>query len=508
MDKLISSGSKVLNRLLSISVVCLCVAFFAAFLYVVLNRLFFPYDLEWIEGGVADHVYRVVHGLPLYCEPTLEYTPFVYTPLYYYLSALLSLVTGMGFVPLRLLSITCTMISFYIAGRFVYNETHSWFSTVVTIGLFAASYSMTACWFDVGRVDNLMLMFLLGAVYFIRYHETYKGIIVSGVLFVLAFLSKQQITFAFASMLVFLVIQDWKKSLVLLVTFVTSLIVIVLLLDAIYDGWFSFYVFTLSVNVFGDTLNLNKLQEFIKVDIASNTAYALIVICSAALVTRFGDKRKLLFYIFFVIGMILGVIPNRIINGGAVNSAVPAFIAISILTGISVFVLSKYAKSKHSYPEIICLATNIILLLVFVSGVYDPRKVIPVVTGQDNRSKIVELMKTTDGEVFCPSYGYLPTKAGKTMSASLSSFYDIITSADSYQKQKMTDAFLYRLKTHYYSLIILDQYSFNLMKRDWVDVSEYYSLSPVTEDLKISNFPIRTIHDDTLVFIPNDSNTQ
>ena len=57
------------------------------FLTVVLLRIRYPYELEWIEGGILQHVQRVVAGKPLYVPPTLEWTPLIYGPLYYYVSA-------------------------------------------------------------------------------------------------------------------------------------------------------------------------------------------------------------------------------------------------------------------------------------------------------------------------------------------------------------------------------------------------------------------------------------
>jgi hypothetical protein len=508
MKNLISKCGNILNKVLVISLVTICVGFIIMFLYVVINRMFFPYDLEWIEGGVADHIYIVLHNLPLYGEPSLDHTAFVYPPIYYYITSLVASVIGMSFIPLRLVSVLSTILSMIIIGRFVFLETNKCFGVVISIGIYAASYSMANYWYDVGRVDSLMLSFLLIAMYLIKFHKSYKGIVMAGIFFAFAFLTKQEILFAFISMFAYVLIFSWRKAIVLLSVSTLIIVFSVILLDYLYNGWFSYYAFSLSVNVVRDTINISKLMEFIKLDMLSNCGFAFIIIGMAALILKPNDKRRVFFYVFFVIGMIVGVIPNRIINGGALNSSAPAFAAVSVLTGIAVIKVINYLKIHMKQSGLISSSIYSLIIALLLCAVYDLREAMPIVNGDDNRTRIVSLMRSTDGEVFSPSYGYLPTMAGKTMSASLSSFYDIITSADSYQKQKITDKFLYRLKTHYYSMIILDQYSFNLMKRDWVDVSEYYSLSPVTEDLKLYNFPIKTIHDDTLVFIPNDSNTQ
>lgn len=46
-----------------------------AFLYVATRRIGHPYDLEWMEGGVYEHVARVLEGRELYVAPSLDLTP-------------------------------------------------------------------------------------------------------------------------------------------------------------------------------------------------------------------------------------------------------------------------------------------------------------------------------------------------------------------------------------------------------------------------------------------------
>lgn len=53
-------------------------------------RVLYPFELEWMEGATVEHVLRVMEGRPLYVEPSLEFVPFVYTPLYAWLGALAS----------------------------------------------------------------------------------------------------------------------------------------------------------------------------------------------------------------------------------------------------------------------------------------------------------------------------------------------------------------------------------------------------------------------------------
>ncbi len=75
-------------------------AYLALYLLLVWLRVRHPFELEWMEGACVDHVLRVLSGRPLYTEPRLEWVPFIYTPLFYYVSAAVAKVVGAGFLPL------------------------------------------------------------------------------------------------------------------------------------------------------------------------------------------------------------------------------------------------------------------------------------------------------------------------------------------------------------------------------------------------------------------------
>ena len=76
------------------------------FAYAVSHRLLYPHELEWMEGALADHAARVADGLPLYCEPSAEHVPFLYSPLLFWLGGL-GMTFGLdGIVALRLVALS------------------------------------------------------------------------------------------------------------------------------------------------------------------------------------------------------------------------------------------------------------------------------------------------------------------------------------------------------------------------------------------------------------------
>src|SRR3954471_7930841 len=98
-------------------------AFVLMYLYIALGRLSYPFDLEWMEGSMVHHVARVLAGQPIYAPPTLEFTAFLYPPLYYYVSAAVARVTGLGFTPLRLVSLASSVAVFWFMGALAKRET-------------------------------------------------------------------------------------------------------------------------------------------------------------------------------------------------------------------------------------------------------------------------------------------------------------------------------------------------------------------------------------------------
>jgi 4-amino-4-deoxy-L-arabinose transferase-like glycosyltransferase len=124
----------------------------------------YPFDLEWLEGATADHVQRILTGQKIYVPPSLAFTPFLYPPLYYYVSAAVSFVTGMSLLPLRLVSMASSLGCFWLVYRLVARETGRRYAGIVARGMFAATYRIGGAWLDLAR-DSLFLLLFLGAVY-------------------------------------------------------------------------------------------------------------------------------------------------------------------------------------------------------------------------------------------------------------------------------------------------------------------------------------------------------
>jgi hypothetical protein len=75
------------------------------------GRLSYPYDLEWMEGGMLAHAWRIQRWLPVYVEPNPDWIPYIYPPGYPALLAALSTVTGLSMGLGRAVSVFGTLAS-------------------------------------------------------------------------------------------------------------------------------------------------------------------------------------------------------------------------------------------------------------------------------------------------------------------------------------------------------------------------------------------------------------
>ena len=86
------------------------------------GRAGFPLDLEWMEGGMLVPAQRIAAGQGIYVKPSLDFVPYLYTPLYPALLALLSLLFPLGYLLGRLVSLLAFSSALVLLGLCVAGE--------------------------------------------------------------------------------------------------------------------------------------------------------------------------------------------------------------------------------------------------------------------------------------------------------------------------------------------------------------------------------------------------
>lgn len=153
-------------------------------------RLGHPFDLEWMEGGVLVHAWRLAAGEPIYVEPSPDFVPMIYPPGYPALLAALGGVFGLGHPLGRAVSLLGTLAAAAALVWFAHRDLRR-----ADLGLLAAfvwlgTYRATGGFFDLVRADALMVGLLAWSVV-LAASPSGRSRAVAGLLLALAYTTKQ-----------------------------------------------------------------------------------------------------------------------------------------------------------------------------------------------------------------------------------------------------------------------------------------------------------------------------
>ncbi|MBN1312526.1 MAG: glycosyltransferase family 39 protein [Anaerolineae bacterium] len=404
----------------------------AIYLIVAILRLPYPFGMEWMEGGSVEQIRRLLAGQPLYVRPSMDFIPYIYTPVYFYVSALVAQVTGVGFVPLRLVSIVASAGCLLIIFRIVERETSSRVDAILAAGLFAATYQASASWIDLARVDALALCFLLAAVYALRFQPGTAGAAMAGGLLALSFMTKQTVLIAALPIMLYSLADDWRRGVCFNGTGIVIVMLSCLALNVASDGWFAYYIFQLPGQ---HRLYLPMLYGFwaadvwLPVGIACTLAIAYLVsmlpslswlkqhVFHDALPIEAEVEKRLktgLFYLAMLAGMVGGSWAGKLNDGGFNNVLLLVYAALAILFGLAVHHTREWVKTLPvDQQSAAMVALYTLCLIQFVGLAYNPLACIPTREDYEAGRLLVETISNIDGDVFAPFHGYLAVKAGK-----------------------------------------------------------------------------------------------
>ncbi len=441
--------------------VALAMGFIGVYVAVALSRVAYPYELEWMEGGVLEHVARLVSGKDLYVEPSLEFTPFVYTPLYYYVSAGFVEVFGPGFFPLRLVSFLASLGSMVVLFGFVRKETGSAVLGVLSVGLFSAAFKISGAWYDIARVDSLFILLLLASVYVVRFSPSFRGLLLAGALISLSVLTKQIAVVVGVAMSVYSIVFLPRN-----VRFVYPLAVIIiagsltLVLNRVNDGWFWYYVFELPRQ---HPLSMKRLLGFWIQDMGMLTVAFSVSLVYPVSLLRGRNWKKAGFYALLMTGMVGASWIARMHTGNYSNVLIPAFAVTALVfpLGLRALVPDVFsgARTDGAGSEKRFALSDYLVVFVcigqFVNLVYNPFAQVPSAEDRIAGDNLVRKIEKIDGDVFIPCHGYLSILSGKKSYAHVMALSDVIRSEDIVQRKRLMEQLAGAFRRQEFSAVIL-----------------------------------------------------
>ncbi len=435
------------------AVTVFALAYPLAYIVIALMRAGHPFELEWMEGSVVAHVGRVLAGQPLYVAPSLQFTPFIYPPLYFYIGALVAKISGLGFTPLRLLSFAASLGTIACVYLTVRQGSDRRLPALLGACLFAASFREGGAWFDLARVDSVYLCAIAAGIFLLRRDRPWLAGTLGGLAFALAALTKQSALFIAAPAAVFLLAADWRRGIAFGGTLAAIVCGATLALERASGGWYGFYVFDLPRHhpIIGQLLRGFWTTDMLG---AFAIAFALGVFgfcrMSRAAWRRDGLDMALL------TGLVLTAYITKIRVGSYDNLVIPAHLAASLAFGWGLDRLLGFRASLGERGAALERFAVVLCLLQFSLLLYKPWRQIPTAAHAAAGRQFVESLGRVPGDVWIPSHPYLAEMAGKPSWAHELALTDVLRQGDTPQHRELMDSLRTALREHRFGLVVLD----------------------------------------------------
>jgi hypothetical protein len=423
-------------------------------------RLFYPYELEWIEGANVDEIRWIMQGGPLYSEPSIFFIPLAYNPFFFFLSAVLMKFIGVGFVAPRLISVLSTLGCFLLLFLIVARDSHPK-AGVIAAGVYAASFRFTGAWMDLAKVDSLFLFLVLAAFFTARQYPNYWGMVVSGLLYVLAYYTKQVALPIIAIMAPLSLILSKGRTWLQWLTVVVFGFVVFGLLESTSGGWFSFYsIKTLTYHARIPDLWFfwRSLIERLWPALLIGLSYFILTLLANE--TTYAEKSKNFWMnLCLVVALVFASWSIFLKVWTYDNGFMPASAGLGILAGLGYGRTLSWQRSSLFRTGI-----AILLLFQFAALFYNPLSQLPTNEDKQAAERFINRVRDLPGEVLVFNHGYVNYLAGKNTYFHSVPYGDVIggvypprTEDDRQRIDRVRDVIRQSIKQQIFDWVIVDK---------------------------------------------------
>lgn len=422
-----------------------------AFFGVAIARIAYPYELEWQEGGVLEHVHRVLAGEPLYVPPTLEFITFPYPPLYYWAAAAAAKLLGASFAVLRLVSLSATALTLVLLVFIGRRTGGTTFAGCLSAGLYAATFRWAGAWMDVARVDALAIFLATACIACLLRVSNSAGerqeawAAGAALLAALAFLAKQTALVIVLPPILAIALQRRRAALVCLVILGAALGTSSFVLDSASEGWYRWTVYELLAgHAWDPAMRVGFWKELV---LGLGPAFGIW------LLWRFSQREPVdgpnSVVMWAALGGIVTAWLGRSHSGGYDNTLMPAGLAAAMLFGPAV-TRCTLASGRQAW------LVWLLAVAQFGALSYDPRDQLPSDADRAAGEELEELLGELEGEVFLPFHGYLLRAAGRPAGAHAMGIVDLLRGTDTEVARAFVAEFEDALRTKHWSTLLLD----------------------------------------------------
>lgn len=426
--------------------------YLGSYLVVALARIAYPYDLEWMEGGVLEHVARVLGGQPIYVPPSLDFTPYIYAPLYYYVAALFAKLFGLRLLALRMVSLIASLGVLLLIAALTYRQTRSRLAALVSAGLFAAMFDRAGACFDLARVDSLALFFTFLAIWMLLTNQ--RRDVAAGVLLTAAFFTKQSMLLV---ALPVAVARAWSlrgpRRLWCVITFVALAAAGTIALHLRTQGWSTYYLFSLPASHAWTTAywirywsdDLLKVLPIAMIALVFRYARAPVVAAPSPVET------------VAVLGSFLESWLSRLHGYGAANVLMPVYACLAWQTGIALGSLRRSVAASKTQR----LAGGACLVQLAILW-FPAWRQVPTAEDRAAGGALVARIAAIHGPVLIPCHPHLARLAGKATYAHQMAVVDVLRGQPRSVANVLTGDISRRMRAREFAAVIPD------VDQDWL----------------------------------------
>lgn len=446
----------------------------------VFARYRYPYDLEWMEGGLLTHAQRIADGVGIYVEPSVYFIPYLYTPLYPGLLAAFGALFGLSYQlgrAISILAILGLLVLFAVAilyevrrrprddGPRLETTGPAICGVAIAAGFFAATYPWVDGWYDLVRADTLFLAMIVGGLVGVRVWARaghgwvgHLRIAAAAAILAMSFFCKQTGVLYVATGGVLLLIMNWRRVPIYVATSGIIGLGGTWIINRSASGWFWTYIY--EVHQVHD-FNMDRfyasfghiLWKFPAMTAIIAAALVVVVITAAARRRLPRSSRGLLYWSFvFAVSCVVGALSWGT-QWAHWNAYIPAMTTGAIAAGAALPALAGALSVwlRRPWAEILTILAAATLGWQLIAAWWQPSRFVPTEADRQAGDTLIEYIAAIDGEVLIPYHPWYAQLADKRTYVHRMGILDV-TYANAWQVDGLRDA----LSAGRFKAIILD----------------------------------------------------
>jgi hypothetical protein len=393
------------------------------------GRVGYPFDLEWMEGGMLLHAERVRDGLPVYALPSPEYIPYIYPPLYAWVVGVLGRIFGVSYALGRWVTFLGTSTAALLLVVGLRREGVRWGLGFAGAALFLTCYDDGGAFFDLVRTDGLLVALLAGALLACR-SATPWGLRIGGLLLTAAFATKHNAAIMGIPVAAALWWEyGWKRAARFAAWSVIPALIFVVVLQITTHGLFLTYIVGVPAThpLVAERLFPKAEKElFVGFPWFNGAALgaAVLLLLLGLRTPRAARAGRLSFSArYWLLNLVFGSVMCILMrghHGGFVNVLIPGWWLVAFCSSLAL------GRLVERFPRVpIALLTAALVVWQTWAGRWDPKRYVPDAEDLEAGQKVLEVIASYPGDVLMPQSPYYPVMVGKKPSFALIGLWDI-----------------------------------------------------------------------------------